>query len=119
MTSVSEKVIPLHLKAGRFGEEFREDIDYSVRHYKAILRLRPTHEESSERLIELYRVEQRWHDLCEIYQHRLRNIQGQEETLALLYDKRQSIILISTCLAALLPVIAKCWLAIRGILKQC
>ena len=87
MLTVSDQVVPLHFKAGRFGEEYLENIDYSVRHYKSILRLQPTHEEAAERLIELYRVEQRWADLCEIYQHRLQNVQSQEETLALLYDQ--------------------------------
>ncbi len=82
-------LIELHVKAGSIGEEHLQDINYAIRHYQSILMLDQGNQISLKRLIELYRVEQRWIDLVTLYHLQLTITKEQEEITQIWYELAQ------------------------------
>lgn len=79
-------ILSLCLKAARLGEDTLEDTSYAISHYLDILKLNPGHREALDSLIALYRLEQNWAQLADVYQKRIEITSDPEERKNFLYE---------------------------------
>ncbi|NUM33286.1 MAG: tetratricopeptide repeat protein [Candidatus Brocadiae bacterium] len=79
--------LSLHKQAASLAQEHSDDIEVAISHYKSILEIQSDNAEAIERLMELYRLEQRWQELVSLYSQKIHATKELEEKIAILYDQ--------------------------------
>ncbi len=87
LLDISFDKLSLHRKAASLAQEYSDDTEIAISHYKSILEIQNDNAEAMDRLMDLYRLEQRWQELVSLYSQKINLTKETEEKIALFYDQ--------------------------------